>query len=138
MSNYDLLLRPIYINGMRLRNRMIMSPMGTFTPMQDGTDSEEGIRYYEERARGGVAMIMTECQAVDKIDSMTSLYKTAGTPKQEKEWAHFNDRVKRYGVLTCCQLGSGAGRNSVDIPFGKALSSSRLQFYSNPKSTPRP
>ena len=48
MSNYDLLLNPVYINKMRLKNRMILSPMGTFTPMQDGTDSEEGIRYYEE------------------------------------------------------------------------------------------
>lgn len=40
MSNYDLLLNPVYINKMRLKNRMILSPMGTFTPMQDGTDSE--------------------------------------------------------------------------------------------------
>ena len=44
---------------MRLRNRIMLSAMGTFTPMQDGTDSEEGIRYYEERAKGGVGLIMT-------------------------------------------------------------------------------
>ena len=29
----------------------MLSAMGTFTPMQDGTDSEEGIRYYEREPR---------------------------------------------------------------------------------------
>ena len=57
--NYNKLLQPIKINGMRLRNRIMMSGMGTFTPMVDGTDSEEGIRYYEERAKGGAGLIMT-------------------------------------------------------------------------------
>ena len=57
--DYDLLFKPVYINGMRLKNRISLSPMGTFTPMQDGTDSEEGIRYYEERAKGGTGIINT-------------------------------------------------------------------------------
>ena len=52
--DYLKLWEPIKINKMRLRNRIMLSAMGTFTPMQDGTDSEEGIRYYEERAKGGV------------------------------------------------------------------------------------
>ena len=45
--DYKKLWQPIKINNMRLRNRIMLSAMGTFTPMQDGTDSEEGIRYYE-------------------------------------------------------------------------------------------
>ena len=136
-SEYSKLFEPVKLGNITLKNRFVMAPMSTCDNLGfHMTDTM--IRFVEERARGGVAMIMTECQAVEKIDSMTSLYKTAGTPKQEKEWAHFNDRVKRYGVLTCCQLGSGAGRNSVDIPFGKALSSSRLQFYSNPKKYTTP
>jgi hypothetical protein len=136
-SEYSKLFEPVKLGNITLKNRFVMAPMSTCDNLGfHMTDTM--IRFVEERARGGVAMIMTECQAVDKIDSMTSLYKTAGTPKQEKEWAHFNDRVKKYGVLTCCQLGSGAGRNSVDIPFGKALSSSRLQFYSNPKKYTTP
>ena len=57
--DYLKLWEPIKINKMRLRNRIMLSAMGTFTPMQDGTDSEEGIRYYEERAKGGAGLIMT-------------------------------------------------------------------------------
>lgn len=44
--NYQKLWQPIKINNMRLKNRIAFSAMGTFTPMQDGTESEEGIRYY--------------------------------------------------------------------------------------------
>ena len=57
--DYLKLWEPMKINKMRLRNRIMLSAMGTFTPMQDGTDSEEGIRYYEERAKGGAGLIMT-------------------------------------------------------------------------------
>lgn len=65
--DYLKLWEPIKINKMRLRNRIMLSAMGTFTPMQDGTDSEEGIRYYEERAKGGAGLIMTgECSCQKK------------------------------------------------------------------------
>ncbi|MFR1052990.1 MAG: hypothetical protein ACLSFB_00275 [[Clostridium] scindens] len=68
--DYKKLWQPIKINNMRLRNRIMLSAMGTFTPMQDGTDSEEGIRYYEERAKGGVGLIMTGAMFLnEKTDS---------------------------------------------------------------------
>jgi 2,4-dienoyl-CoA reductase-like NADH-dependent reductase (Old Yellow Enzyme family)/thioredoxin reductase len=136
-NKYAKLFEPVKLGNITLKNRFVMAPMSTCDNLGfHMTDTM--IRYVEERAKGGVAMIMTECQAVNKIDAMTSMYKTAGTPNQEKEWKHFNDRVKRFGVLTCCQLGSGAGRNSVDIPFGKALSASKIPFYSNPKKYTTP
>lgn len=66
--DYTKLWRPIKINKMRLRNRIMLSAMGTFTPMQDGTDSEEGIRYYEERAKGGAGLIMTGAMFLSEKD----------------------------------------------------------------------
>ena len=131
-NKYAKLFEPVKLGNITLKNRFVMAPMSTCDNLGFHM-SEPMIRFCEERAKGGAAMIFTECQAVDKIDSMTSLYKTAGTPNQEKEWKHFNERVKKYDVKTCCQLGSGAGRNSVNIPFGKALSSSKLPLFANPK-----
>ena len=64
--NYTKLWEPIQINGMKLRNRISLSPMGTYTPRLDGTDTEEGMRYYEERAKGGVGLIMTGAMFVNK------------------------------------------------------------------------
>lgn len=130
-NKYAKLYEPIQLGNVTLKNRFIMAPMSTCDNLGfHMTDTM--IRFVEERAKGGVAMIMTECQAVDKIDSMTSNYKTAGTPNQEKEWKNFNQRVKRHGVKTCVQLGAGAGQNTVVPPFVKALSASELPLYFKP------
>ena len=49
--DYSLLWRPIDINKCRIRNRISMSGMGTFTPtMAEQYETESGLRYYEERA----------------------------------------------------------------------------------------
>lgn len=49
---------------MRLRNRVIMAPMGTNYSTTDGLSTERDKQYYAERARGGVGMIMTEAMVV--------------------------------------------------------------------------
>lgn len=131
-SRYTKLFEEVKLGNVTLKNRFVMAPMSTCDNLGfHMTDTM--IRFIEERAKGGVAMIMTECQAVDKIDSMTSNYKTAGTPNQEKEWANYNRRVKNHGVKTCVQLGAGAGQNSVVPPFVKALSASEMPLYFKPK-----
>ena len=87
-SRYTKLFEEVRLGNVTLKNRFIMAPMSTCDNLGfHMTDTM--IRFIEERAKGGVAMIRTECQAVGKIDSMTSNYKTAGTPNQEKEWAGY-------------------------------------------------
>ena len=44
---YELLWQPIDINGCRIRNRISMSGMGTFTPtLNEQYETESGLRYY--------------------------------------------------------------------------------------------
>jgi 2,4-dienoyl-CoA reductase-like NADH-dependent reductase (Old Yellow Enzyme family) len=64
MSPYPRLAAPGAIGPMRLRNRVIMAPMGTNYSTTDGLSTERDKLYYAERARGGVAMIMTEAMVV--------------------------------------------------------------------------
>ncbi|WP_144631059.1 NAD(P)/FAD-dependent oxidoreductase [Bordetella genomosp. 13] len=59
-----LLEQPGQIGRLRLKNRVVMAPMGTNYSTTDGLSTERDKRYYEERARGGVAMIMTEAMVV--------------------------------------------------------------------------
>ena len=49
---------------MRLKNRVLMGPMGTNYGTSDGLATERDSRYYGERARGGVAAIVTEAMSV--------------------------------------------------------------------------
>ena len=52
------------IGALRLKNRVVMAPMGTNYSTTDGLSTERDKLYYAERARGGVAMIMTEAMVV--------------------------------------------------------------------------
>ena len=56
--------QPGRIGPLRLKNRVVMAPMGTNYSTTDGLSSERDKLYYEERAIGGVAMIMTEAMVV--------------------------------------------------------------------------
>jgi 2,4-dienoyl-CoA reductase-like NADH-dependent reductase (Old Yellow Enzyme family)/thioredoxin reductase len=59
-----LLEQPGRVGSLRLKNRVVMAPMGTNYSTTDGLSTERDKRYYEERAKGGVAMIMTEAMVV--------------------------------------------------------------------------
>jgi 2,4-dienoyl-CoA reductase-like NADH-dependent reductase (Old Yellow Enzyme family)/NADPH-dependent 2,4-dienoyl-CoA reductase/sulfur reductase-like enzyme len=59
-----LLKEPGLIGAMRLKNRIIMAPMGTNYGTTDGFATDRDKRYYAERARGGVAMIVTEAMNI--------------------------------------------------------------------------
>jgi 2,4-dienoyl-CoA reductase-like NADH-dependent reductase (Old Yellow Enzyme family) len=60
----SLLRAPGMIGPLRMKNRIVMAPMGTNFSTSDGLSTERDRAYYEERARGGVAAIVTEAMAV--------------------------------------------------------------------------
>ncbi len=59
-----LLRQPGTIGPLRLKNRVIMGPMGTNYGTTDGFSTERDKLYYAERAKGGVAMIVTEAMNI--------------------------------------------------------------------------
>ena len=54
------LLSPTRIGRLELANRVAMAPMGVEIVEGDGKVREPVVRYYEERARGGVGLLITE------------------------------------------------------------------------------
>lgn len=55
----SLLFNPFELAGKRLRNRIVHASMTTLT-VRNGSVAEEQIAYFENRARGGAAMLITE------------------------------------------------------------------------------
>jgi len=53
------------IGKMELKNRIVMPPMGTGLNSVSGEATEHIIRYYEERAKGGCGLIITEISRID-------------------------------------------------------------------------
>ncbi|MFQ5697568.1 MAG: FAD-dependent oxidoreductase [Myxococcota bacterium] len=58
------LLSPGRIGSLELRNRILMAPMGSNLAESDGHVGERLIRYYEERARGGAALLIVGVGAI--------------------------------------------------------------------------
>ena len=63
---YPRLVAPGTIGPHRLKNRLIMAPMGTNFGTSDGLSTERDRAYYALRAEGGVAAIVTEAMAVSE------------------------------------------------------------------------
>jgi len=64
MCDYPALFEPITLAGKMIRNRIVLSPMGTRANLLDGTLSDRCAIFLEERARGGAGLIITEQTAV--------------------------------------------------------------------------
>lgn len=60
------LFRPLTVKKLKLRNRIVMPPMAT---VMDISTLRAG-KYYRERARGGVGLIIVEGTSIDKFSSL--------------------------------------------------------------------
>ena len=66
---YPKLFAPGQIGKVQLRNRAVMMPMSSNLVENDGTPGEHMRRYYAERARGGIGLIIVEAAGVDRETS---------------------------------------------------------------------
>jgi 2,4-dienoyl-CoA reductase-like NADH-dependent reductase (Old Yellow Enzyme family)/NADPH-dependent glutamate synthase beta subunit-like oxidoreductase len=99
-----LLSQPGQIGPLKLRNRVVMAPMGTNYSTTDGLSTERDRQYYAERARGGVGMIMTEAMVVTEFarphHNSLCVYHDRFIPGL----ASIVEAIKSHGALVCAQL----------------------------------
>ena len=72
---YTKMLEKGYIGRLELKNRVVMPAMGCSFAESTGEAGERIIKYYADRARGGVGLIITE---ITRVDDETGV----GTPNQ--------------------------------------------------------
>ena len=60
MKELEHLFSPIQIGAMEVKNRIVMSPMGTLLASITGEVTQSLIHYHTVRAKGGVGLIVTE------------------------------------------------------------------------------
>jgi 2,4-dienoyl-CoA reductase-like NADH-dependent reductase (Old Yellow Enzyme family)/thioredoxin reductase len=61
-----MLFQPLQLGPMTLRNRIVLPPMGTNAADEEGYVTPQVLGYYEERARGGVGLIVVEGVCIDQ------------------------------------------------------------------------
>jgi 2,4-dienoyl-CoA reductase-like NADH-dependent reductase (Old Yellow Enzyme family)/thioredoxin reductase len=111
------LFSPITINGMTLKNRAVMPPMGTGYGNADGTISDRLVAYLARRAQGGTGLIITEVCAV--------VTRGKGFSQEIGAWndgfipglARIPAELHRYGAKAALQLHH-AGRETFEAAAG--------------------
>ena len=61
-----------FIKDLKIKNRIVMAPMISNLANADGSNSDNLVRYLEERARGGAGLIITEYTYVDNRNARGS------------------------------------------------------------------
>ena len=116
MGKYDVLFTPMKVGSLEVKNRFVMGPMGIHSHRlvnQDGSFTDDAIRYYERIAEGGCGLIVTSAMTVQgKFDcskgSQSSLDKAG--PEYIIQSRKLTDRVHNAGAKIFLQLSSGSGR----------------------------
>lgn len=74
---FEKLLEPFDLCGMRLKNRMVMPAMSPDFATLDGFVTQTFLDYWEERARGGVGLMIAGYGAIEFPKGVTGLLKLA-------------------------------------------------------------
>lgn len=112
---FPLLLSPTAIGKVGLRNRFVFQPHFTALGDTDGTPSDAHAAYHEERARGGVGLIVFESQAVHPTGKMSRRFVDCWDPKIIPQHRKIADGVHAHGAKIFGQL-THAGHTSLEHP----------------------
>lgn len=127
------LFEPMHIGKMKVKNRIVMAPMGTQND-GDGGYSDRTARYFEERAKGGTGLIITGRNASTTIFeeySTTLLDKAQHVPRLNL----MIEKCHLYGAKVCVQIGPGLGRIQWTNPFDPPYSASPIPAFWFPDLT---
>lgn len=108
---YPLLASPMQIGSVTLKNRLVMTAMGVAMANPDGTANSRIIAYYEERAKGGVALIIPEFTRVSDAGPGTLFQLSMTDDRHIEPMSQLVSAVHKHGAKIFIQLHH-AGRQS--------------------------
>ncbi len=113
---YARLLAPGRIGKMELRNRIIMAPMGTGYATEEGLVTQRLKDYYEERARGGAALIIPGVLSVDPTGGRCESEQVSiADDKYIPGLQELTAAVHRHGARIAAQLQHAGKIATVDV-----------------------
>lgn len=132
--NYDSLFTPFKIGSMELKNRIVLSPMGTNSGNIDGTISDDEISYFVERAKGGTGFIIMGCQFLSEELAQGSMEGILKHNYVIPKLTTLCESVHMHGSKIAAQISCGTGRNAFPSMYGEPpVSSSAIPSSLNPE-----
>lgn len=102
---YEKLFTPIKIGNVEIKNRIAMAPMLMDFGQFDGRTTEMLMDYYEERAKGGTGLIITEITRVnDRTGGAAFAQLGMSHDYQIEGMSELADRIHRHGAKLFVQL----------------------------------
>lgn len=114
-SGLPLLFTPFRIRSVELRNRIVFQPHFTALATSEGMPTENLAAYHAERALGGVALIVTESQAVHPTGKMSQRMIHAWDRSVVPGLRKVSDAAHAHGARIFSQLTHG-GHTSLERP----------------------
>ncbi|MCX5907164.1 MAG: FAD-dependent oxidoreductase [Deltaproteobacteria bacterium] len=130
MNLYPLLFSPARIGRMKLRNRIVMAPLGTNLADVNGAVRDRQIEWYAERARGGAGLIIVENTSADDRFGRGLAHQLRLTdPKFTPGLAELVEAVKSAGAKIAIQLNiQGGGVDPELLPEVQPVGASAVSY----------
>jgi len=138
--SFPKLFEPIYIGKLKVKNRLVMLPMGTAYATASGEVTERTIGYYGERAKGGAGLITVGNISPHLPNVMNQLVLSS-------DWVlmgHYElvEKVHAYGARIAAQLNHAGKQKYTEsrLPGEELISSSPIpttflgEVYPTPKA----
>lgn len=126
-GEYRCTFEPLTIKRMTLRNRIVMPPMGSNFAKKDGTMGAEHRRYYEQRAKGGVGLIIVENACVDyPMGSNGTTQLRLDEDGYVPSLARLVDDVHQWGAAIAIQINHAGASAMASRIGGQPVSASNI------------
>ncbi len=111
-KQFTKLFEPGRIGSLELKNRLVMPPMATNYASKDGSVTQRQIDYYEERAKGGVGLVIVEISCVDSpVGKGATKQICIDDDRFVPQLSKLAESIKRHGAKAAIQLHH-AGRQT--------------------------
>lgn len=106
---------PFHLRAMTLENRVVVSPMATYSAT-DGTPDDFHLVHYGSRAMGGAGLVFTEMTCVSPTARITPGCTGMYAPDHVDAWRRVVDFVHaRSNAKICLQLGHAGAKGATKI-----------------------
>ena len=103
--DYKILLSPMNIGTMTVKNRTVMTAAEMSLGQTNGCPTEKMMAYYEERAKGGIGLIIPGiCRVNDMGAASTFTQLSMSHDYHIEPMRLFAERLHRHGARLCIQL----------------------------------
>lgn len=115
---YETLLSPMNLGALTIKNRVVMPAMMLGHGQFNGTPTQQMMDYYEERAKGGVGLIITEITRVNDMEGAGAFAQLAVSHDSHiKPLSELVQRIHSYDCKILVQLHH-PGRQAIPLTVG--------------------